>query len=74
MIYFKSIKLFWYSCVVNVQVSSNLCFHIYLIYVNHLRCEETYKFPMKMYQINLTDLKDITNYKFGDFLIILSIF
>jgi hypothetical protein len=59
--YVKSVKSFWYSCVVNVQVYLNICFHIYLIYVNHLRCEETYKFPTKMYQINLTDLKYITN-------------
>jgi hypothetical protein len=60
MMYFKPVKLFWYSCVVNVQVYSNLCFHIYLIYVNHLRYEETYKFPMKIYQISLTYLKYIT--------------
>jgi hypothetical protein len=60
MMYSRSVKLFWYSCVVNVQVSSNLCFHIYLIYVNYLKCEETYKFPTKMYQINFIALKYIT--------------
>jgi hypothetical protein len=37
-------------------VSSHLCFELYLIYMNHLWCEETYKIPMQMYQINLTDL------------------
>jgi hypothetical protein len=58
--YFKSVKLFWYSCVLNVQASSNLCFHIYLIYVNYLWCQETYKIPTKIYQINLTDLKYTT--------------
>jgi hypothetical protein len=60
VMYFKEFKLFWYICNVNLQVSSNHCFYLYLMYVNHLRCGETYKFPLKIYQINLTDLKYIT--------------
>jgi hypothetical protein len=44
------------------RVNSKHCSKTYIfIYVNHLRCEEIYKFSTKMYLINLTDLKYIIN-------------
>jgi hypothetical protein len=33
--HFKEVILFYYICVINLYVSPNLCFGLYLIYVNH---------------------------------------
>jgi hypothetical protein len=39
VMHFKTVILIWYICVVNLYVSSTLCFDLYLIYVDHLMGE-----------------------------------
>jgi hypothetical protein len=45
--HFKSINLFWYICVLYLYVSFNLCFDLYLIYVNHLGVNKLTNFHVK---------------------------